>query len=251
MSAREEILGRLRGTLNRTELRFPPANPRPLTSETRMTVGISPETGRARAERFGSEIEMLHGSYEIVDSAIAARLTLINRLNGWMLDDAVGRKGAYFESGQERSVLSWAPERLPIPGIADAFGDTRLQLVTPSQLNSTQERDAVKYIRYGLTGVEAAFAATGSMLVFSGNETNRSASLLPLRHVALIPISRLYPTIEDWLTVQREDGKLDDLMRARANWTLITGPSKSADIEMNLTLGVHGPKFVHVILFED
>ena len=251
MTVREDILGRLRGALSRTDLRFPPANPQPLTGETRMTVGIAQETGPGRAERFGAELALLHGTVEIVGSAAEARLALISRLLGWMAAEEADRKGAVFESGQERAVLSWAPDRLPVPGLADAFEDMRLELIVPSRLNTVEALDAVKYIRYGLTGVEAAFAATGSMLVFSGPETNRSASLLPFRHIALIPMSRLYPTIEAWLAERREAGQLDDQLRNSANWTLITGPSKSADIEMNLTLGVHGPKYVHAILFED
>ncbi len=112
-------------------------------------------------------------------------------------------------------------------------------------------RDRVRHIRYGITGVEAAMASTGSMLVISGKGANRSASLLPFRHIALIPFSRLYRTIEEWLAEQRAAGTLADLFHSRANLTLISGPSKSADIEMALTLGVHGPKFVHAILFDD
>jgi L-lactate utilization protein LutC len=98
--------------------------------------------------------------------------------------------------------------------------------------------------------VEAAFASTGSMLMIADEGASRAASLLPFRHIALIPFSRLYPTLEAWLAAQRAAGDLADRLRSRANWTLITGPSKSADIESNLTLGVHGPKFVHAILFE-
>lgn len=253
MSTRDDILNNLRSTLNRPELRFPPANPQPLTAETRMAVGIIEEgkgDDRALAERFGRELETLHGSYEILDTPSEARMALMNRLIGWVAAEEAGRKGAHFETGQDRMVLCWADDALPISGIAETMADMNLEFISPEQLNSAAERDAVKYIRYGLTGVEAAFAATGSMLVMSGSDTSRSASLLPLRHIALIPFSRLYPTIEAWLAEQRAAEKLHDLVREKANLSLITGPSKSADIEMNLTLGVHGPKYVHAILFD-
>jgi L-lactate dehydrogenase complex protein LldG len=154
-------------------------------------------------------------------------------------------------TGQERSILAWAPERLLLDHIQPALEDLGLKLVTPADLQSGEQREQVRHIRYGVTGVEAAFASTGSMLVVSGPDTPRAASLLPFRHVALIPFSRLYRTMEEWLAVQREAGKLAELYRSHANVTMITGPSKSADIEMNLTLGVHGPKYVHAILFDD
>jgi hypothetical protein len=89
------------------------------------------------------------------------------------------------------------------------------------------------------------------MLMLAGPGTSRSASLLPFRHIALIPFSSLYRNFEEWLAERREAGTLIDTIRNRSNLTMISGPSKSADIEMNLTLGVHGPKFVHAILFDD
>jgi L-lactate dehydrogenase complex protein LldG len=150
---------------------------------------------------------------------------------------------------QEKSILSWAPDRLPVTAVDDALKDMGFQVVTPTNLRSAESREAIRFIRYGITGVEAAFAATGSLLVTSGPETNRVASLLPFRHIALIPLERLYPTVESWLQEQRAAGTLVDFLRQHANVALISGPSKSADIEMNLTLGVHGPKFVHAILF--
>lgn len=251
MSAREEILTRLRDNLRRHDLRFPPAKTAPLTADVRMTVTRAEGGPWELAERFGQELEALHGTYEIVGSIVEARLTLISRIQGWMDEEEASRRGPAPNTGQEKSILSWEPEQLPIPGIQAACEDLGLALVSPDSFDSAEVRDSVRFIRYGLTGVEAAAAATGSVLVLAGPETSRVASLLPLHHVALIPFSRLYPTIEDWLTEKRQDGQLVDLLRDGANLSMITGPSKSADIESHLTLGVHGPKFVHAILFDD
>jgi L-lactate dehydrogenase complex protein LldG len=67
----------------------------------------------------------------------------------------------------------------------------------------------------------------------------------------LIPLSKLYATAEAWIAQQRTAGTLIHYLRHSANVTLISGPSKSADIGGLLTLGVHGPKVVHAILFDD
>ena len=250
-SARDEILGKLRASLARPDLRFPPLHTPPLTNETRMTVTSAEGGLEELAERFGEELTALHGTYEIVETATEARLALINRIMAWLEQDETERKGAYITTGQERSILAWSASNLPIENIDTALEDLGLKLIAPTDLRTPESRDAVRHIRCGVTGVEAAFAATGSMLMLAGPGTNRSASLLPFRHVALIPFSRLYRNFEEWLAERREAGTLVDTVRNRANLTLISGPSKSADIEMNLTLGVHGPKFVHAILFDD
>jgi L-lactate utilization protein LutC len=248
---RAEILNRIRAILRRPDLPFPPVDAPPLALTDRMAVTQAEGGPRELAARFGAELQQLHGTFEVHDSPVEARLALINRLQDWAAEEEASRKGAQLETGQDRMVLSWAPDALPIDGLPEVLADVGWQLVAPRDLTTPDSREAVRFIRFGLTGVEAAFAATGSLLVYSGPTTNRAASLLPLRHVALIPFSRLHPTLESWLAARREEGVLVDLLRERAGWNLITGPSKSADIEFNLTLGVHGPKFVHAILFAD
>ena len=250
-SARDEILGKLRTSLARPDLRFPPPAPPALTRETRMTVTRAEGALEDLAHHFGTELVALHGTYEIAETATEARLAMINRIMTWMEQEEAERKGAVITTGQERSVLAWTANKLPLENVDLALEDLGLKLIAPTDLRSVEEREKVRHIRYGITGVEAAFAATASMLMLSGPGVNRSASLLPFRHIALIPFSRLYRNFEEWLSEQRELGTLVDTFRNRANLTLISGPSKSADIEMNMTLGVHGPKFVHAILFDD
>lgn len=251
MSTRDEILSRIRVILSRPDLPFPPADAPPLTAEERMTVTAAEGDSAELARRFGAELAALYGTFEILDSPIEARLALVNRLNDWAAEEEAARKGPKLETGQERTVLSWAADELPVGGLEETLADVGWTLLAPQELRSPESREAVRFIRYGLTGVEAAFAATGSLLVVSGAGRSRSASLLPLRHIALVPFSRLYPTVEAWLAERRMQGDLVDLLRQHAGWNMITGPSKSADIEFNLTLGVHGPKFVHAILFRD
>ncbi len=250
MPSRDKILHRLRAILARDDLRFPPQDPEPLGDETRMAVTQARGGGPELAARFRQELTKLHGSCDVVSSPAEARLGLINRLIAWQKEESEAAKGARLQTGQEKQVLGWGPDALPIDHLAESLADMGFELVTPATLESPESRESVRHIRFGLTGVEAAFAATGSMLLLSGPQRPLTASLLPARHVALIPITRLYPTIEVWLAERREKD-LATLLRAHANLTLITGPSRSADIEMQLTLGVHGPRHVHAIIFDD
>jgi len=247
---REEILGRLRAALARPTLPFPPPNPPPLTGETRMQVTSVAGGMPALTERFAAELSVLHGTCEIADSAAEARLALVSRIQLWHAEEEAAAKGARLVTGQEKMVLGWSPNAIPLEYVAEALLDTGFTLVSPKSLVTREEREAVRHIRYGITGVEAAFATTGSILVASGAETNRVASLMPYRHIVLIPFTRLYANVEQWLAVQRERD-LPGYVRGHASLNLITGPSKSADIEQNLTRGVHGPKFIHAILFDD
>jgi L-lactate dehydrogenase complex protein LldG len=251
MGARDEILDRIRLILSRPDLPFPPADAPPLGAAERMTVTSAEGDVVGLAVRFGAELARLYGTFEVLDSAVEARLALVNRLSEWAAEEEAARKGPALATGQERMLLAWAPEQLPVDGLAEMLADVGWKLVVPGNLATPESRDAIRFIRFGLTGVDAAFAATGSMLVASGSGQSRVASLLPLRHIALIPFSRLYRNVEEWLAERRESGNLASTLRDRAAWHMISGPSKSADIEMNLTLGVHGPKFVHAILFAD
>lgn len=251
MSTRDEILNRIRIILARPDLPFPPVDAPPLTAGERIVVTKAGGEGRELARRFAVELSQLYGTCEVLDSAVEARLALVNRLTDWEEEERAARKGPSLNTGQERMVLAWHPDQLPVPGLAEMMEDVGWKLVTPTDLSTPESRDAVRFIRFGLTGVDAAFASTGSMLMASAPAQNRVASLLPLRHIAFIPFSCLYPTLEDWLAERRLAGELVERLRQAAAWHMITGPSKSADIEMNLTLGVHGPKFVHAILFAD
>ncbi len=94
----------------------------------------------------------------------------------------------------------------------------------------------------GLSGAEVALAETGSIIVSSGSKKSRLATLLPPVHVAMVPVSCLTPDIFCWTA-----GRAGDMP---ANVVIISGPSKTADIEFTLTLGVHGPGRLIVVLYE-
>jgi L-lactate utilization protein LutC len=244
VSARDEILTRLRQSLASPSLHYPPAAPEPLTPSTRMAVTHIEGDPQELALHFGAVLEALHASFTIVGGADEVAGALVEQLQCWREVDAEA-------GGTPTAVLSWSPETLPVAALDDSLGSAGFTLISPDELRSQEIREQVQLIRFGLTGVEAAFASTGSIVVRSGPGTSRAASLLPLHHVALVPLSRLYPSAEGWLAETRNAGSLADFIRASANLAVISGPSKSADIEGVLTLGVHGPQFLHAIVFGD
>ncbi len=97
----------------------------------------------------------------------------------------------------------------------------------------------------GITGCFCAIAETGSLMLLSGPQTFASAALLPETHIAVVPASRIVAGLEDaFALVRAERGELP-----RAT-NIISGPSRTGDIEQTIVLGAHGPYRVHVILVE-
>lgn len=98
-------------------------------------------------------------------------------------------------------------------------------------------------VRAGVTGALAGVAETGSLLLTSAGGETLKASLLPEVHIAVLKMSRILPALPDVF-------RLPDVTTASAG-VVITGPSRTADIEMTLTIGVHGPGELHVFLIDD
>jgi L-lactate utilization protein LutB len=118
---------------------------------------------------------------------------------------------------------------------------TRYIVSLPTDITIAHEPDAM--VQAGITGALYGIAETGSLLLVSGTGQTLTASLLPEVHVAVLKTSRLVPTVADAL--RRPE------VRNAAAGVIITGPSRTGDIEMTHTIGVHGPGELHVFLIDD
>ena len=102
------------------------------------------------------------------------------------------------------------------------------------------ERSPNPNLKAGLTGVLSAIADTGTLVVHSGQGRPLGASLLAEFHIAIFRASQIVPSLDEALRNVE--------VRKASALALITGPSRTADIEMTLTIGVHGPKELHVFI---
>lgn len=251
MNTRDTILARLRETLRQPNLPFPPLESPPLSQAERMTVTRASGDIWTLAERFAQELVAVKGGCELLGTLTEARLAIVSRLQIWLEEEQAARKTANAERAEDWNLLCWPLEQLQIDGLPNMLKDIGFKLIEPTDLHDPQQRERIRQVRAGITTVEAAFAGTGSFVVAGRGANSRAASLTPFRHLVLVPFSRLFASGEDWLARMRHAGELDSFVRQSRNLSIITGPSKSADLEGNLTMGVHGPKVVHAILFDD
>jgi L-lactate dehydrogenase complex protein LldG len=97
-----------------------------------------------------------------------------------------------------------------------------------------------------VSGVDHAIADTGTLVLLARTGQARSVSLLPPVHVAVVRPGQILSSLDDLFPVLRHDGN-GELASAV---TFITGPSRTADIELTLVVGVHGPQELHVVLLD-
>ena len=94
----------------------------------------------------------------------------------------------------------------------------------------------------GITTAQAAIADTGTLVLDAAHERHRLISLVPPVHIAIVNASSIFQTLAEALAFIHQKGNISHAV------TFITGPSRTADIELTLAIGVHGPQELYVIV---
>jgi len=141
-----------------------------------------------------------------------------------------------------QSILTWEENYLP-RDIIPALLSEGLKVQSNLEAIDGEKVSKKQIPQAGLTGARAAIAETGTLVLPEGDGRSPLASLLPDIHLAVIDIHDLYPNLSSIL-------QLEEVTHSPST-ILISGPSRTADIEMTLTIGVHGPKEIYVFCVDD
>lgn len=213
MATREDILDRIRAALGRTQ---------PLTAAEAAGMrkklgehprGPLPTMNWDRVARFRERCLSLSSTVDDVANVRAVPEAVARFLSA----NDLGGAGVCWP---EFADLDWSGAGLPIEARAPAEDD-----------------------KIGITGAYCGIAETGTLMLLSGPDTPAKTSLVPETHIAVVAASRIVPAMEDgWDLLRRELGTLPRQV------AFVSGPSRTADIEMTLVLGIHGPYRVHILL---
>lgn len=208
--SRDHILHKVRTAIGRSAGQQPPPAPP-------VELRIPSLDLEQRTRMFSAALEKLGGTVYVAASAADARAYVARLLEG------------------KRVVASGAP-------VLAECGLTELAGVRSGFASALELRQACASADAGLTGADYALADTGTLVLLSSAQEARMISLLPPLHVAVVERSRLLTGLDELFSL------LPDPAAATSAMVLITGPSRTADIEQILVRGVHGPRDVHVVL---
>ena len=240
---KEEFIKSVRETLGRGE--GPPDTPYPRLQDT--LPDIEERAGAVRARLAGAE------------EGLVTRLAEVSQARGWIVkrssnveealdylcelagtsgtDLAVRSDEDVFKDVNVDDALSGAGVEVTIMAMAQAPG-----------LSKETIRQQAARAGMGITGADYAIAETGSVVVLPRKGVSRLVSLLPPIHVALVRPQDVVESLEDIFILRRlayyDGGDMGSYMN------FITGPSRTADIEQTLVIGVHGPKEAHLVLLD-
>ncbi|CAI08424.1 conserved hypothetical protein [Aromatoleum aromaticum EbN1] len=213
MNARDDILGRIRAALGRSERNREAARADVKAACDARRAGPRPLFDADLAARFRCEAERMSSTIDEVAALADVPAAVARYLDA----RALRRHGVVWPALAE---LDWAGAGLAM------------------EMRTAGDADLL-----GITGCFCAIAETGTLMTCSGPRTPAATSLLPETHVAVVPMSRIVPAMEEaWALARSEIGELPRAVN------FISGPSRTGDIEMTIVLGAHGPYRVHLVL---
>ncbi|MBZ5619766.1 MAG: lactate utilization protein [Acidobacteriia bacterium] len=127
------------------------------------------------------------------------------------------------------------------PYLADC-GITSLPGVRSGITDRAELRDLCASCDIGITSADYALADTGTLVMLSSPQEARMISLLPPAHIAVLPRERILSGLDELFSI------LPDPASQTSSMVLITGPSRTADIEQILVRGVHGPGQLTIVV---
>lgn len=137
--------------------------------------------------------------------------------------------------------------------VADAPGQGTPEATAPEAVLAARRqelRELLARADVGLSGVDYAIAETGTLVLSARPGQMRGVSLLPPVHVAVARADQIVATLADYLLLLRA-ADADVQHHLSSCVSFITGPSRTGDIELTLTVGVHGPGEVHLVLLDE
>jgi len=226
---REEFLDGIARRLGRPRVRTRPARAVRGVPDFHRQAPFGPGAATDLAERFKEELLAVGGEAVLARDLLDVHAALKQALLRWRAERVV----TWARPELAAFTLDWLWKQS-----ARAYGDAGLDT---GELLERALLDA----DVGITAVDFAIAGTGSLVVTAGPGRPRGVSLLPTLHVALVKESQLVARMGEALALigERKAGSMPSAVH------FITGPSRTSDIENDLTIGVHGPAAVTAIVW--
>lgn len=201
------VIDNIRRSLGRTA--ETPLSPRPAIYASRLVESVDSETGH-----FLEEVRKLSG--------------VAQQLSPDSVSDAL--KSLVAEQNIRKATV-WNTPTLRQLQITNLLASLGVELVSP-----TADKHEMALCDLGITEADYLLPETGTLVLTSSVEKPRAVSLLPRIHLAIVRPEMLRPDLHQVFAEAKDRNYL----------VFITGPSRTADIELTVTLGVHGPKSLHV-----
>jgi L-lactate dehydrogenase complex protein LldG len=219
-TARDNVLGRVRKALGKREHDIGG-----LAAAEAIIAGHAqgprPTLSGDRVERFMQRACDMESTVERIADRAAIPTAIAHYLDGLQLPPALSAQKSHAGvCWPEFAALDWTGAGLAIEARSTTGGD-----------------------RLGITGAFCAIAETGTMVILTGADAPTATALLPDTHVAVVSAERIVDGMEDaFALIRRERGQLPRAVN------LISGPSRTGDIEQTIVLGAHGPFRVHILI---
>jgi L-lactate dehydrogenase complex protein LldG len=178
------------------------------------------QTNQSLIEMFTNELDKVDGQSKILNKE--------DQVSDYLSDVTIQHNS--------KSCIVWETDLIKQLNIIEYLKSTNLRVIKSHHKKRLARADI------GITEADYAIADSGTLVLLSNPKQPRLVSLIAPIHIAILDSERIVPNIFDLFQIFTYKSEMSCI-------AFITGPSRTADIELNLTLGVHGPKEVHILIY--